>query len=93
MQIAVQGLTKDDIITNVIDGVKIFTLKRGRFINRYQTRLYVDNEEEAINQDGTIRVERLGEFVSVMVEEYFCNPDKLKNKHKAMYDLLEEAMH
>ena len=59
---SVQNLTKDDIMCSVIDGQKIFTLKNGNFINRYQSRLYVETLEDALNQDGTIRIEGLGEF-------------------------------
>lgn len=90
---AVQNLTKDDIMCNVIDGQKIFTLKNGNFINRYQTRLYVDTLEDALNQDGTIKTERLGEFASVLVEYYFCNPKKLKANYADMYEYIEEALH
>ena len=90
---AVQNLTKDDIMCIAIDGQKIFTLKNGNFINRYQSRLYAETLEDALNQDGTIRIERLGEFASVLVEYYFCNPKELKATYPDMYEYVEEALH
>lgn len=89
---AVKNLTKDDIMCEVVDGIKIYTLQGGNFVNRYQSRLYVDKTEDALNQDGTIKVERLGEFASVLVEYYFCNPKKMKTDFKDMYTFIEEAL-
>ncbi len=96
----VHGLTKDDIIIKKIPDSagnygrlkKIFLLKGNRFIDIYQSRLYVDSIEEAVNTDGTINIDCLGEIISVAVEYYFTYPKTMKKHFREMYDLVEDAL-
>lgn len=48
---------------------EIYLLKSNRFISEYQSRLYVDDVAEALNADGSINTDALGEFISVAVEK------------------------
>ena len=92
-----QGLMESDIIIRTATdsgGNKrsIFLLDCDRFINAYQSRLYVDDASEAVNPDGTIKTDVLGEFVSVAVEHYFMFPGTLRKWNREMYDMVEEAL-
>lgn len=92
-----QGLTKSDIIVRTAkdsDGNKkdIFLLNSDRFINSYQTRLYIDSISEAVNPNGTINTDAMGEFVSVAVEYYFMFPNSLQKWYPDMYDMVKEAL-
>ena len=93
----VQGLTKNDIIIskavdsngNVSD---IFTIDCPRFINEYQSRLYVNSVNDAINADDSINIDALGEVVSVAVEYYFMFPRSTKKHFPDMYKMVEDAL-
>lgn len=93
----VQGLTKDDIIikkasNSLGQSQDIYLLKSDRFIKDYQSRLYVDGREEALNKDGTINTGILGEVISVAVEYYYSYPNVMKKRFKDMYDFMEESL-
>lgn len=93
---AVKGLTIDDIIIKTGTdsmGVKkeVFLLNSDRFIDAYQSRLYVDDIFDAIDPEGGINIHVMGEFVSVAVEYYFMFPKSLKKWYPDMYKLVEEA--
>ena len=94
----VQGLTKDDIIIKTgMDStgntMKIFVLNSPRFIKEYQGRLYVESVKEALNSDGSINTDALGEVVSVAVEHYFMTPRATKKYFPDMYRIVEETLH
>lgn len=93
----VQGLGKNDIIVKEMvstTGEKDFGyfLKGSNFISMYQSRLYVDSISQALNKDGSINTDVLGEIVSVAVEYYFVNPEKMKKHFKEMFDFVEDAI-
>lgn len=93
----VQGLTKDDIIIKNVQNsygqsTKVFLLRDNRFIDIYQSRLYVDSIEEAVNTDGTINIDCLGEIISVAIEHYFTYPKTMKKHFREMYNLMEDTL-
>lgn len=94
----VQGLTKDDIIIRTaIDSAgnktNIFTLKSDKFINGYQSRMYVDNIKDALNADGTINIDVMGEVISVAIEYYFSYPKAMQKHFREMYDFIEKELY
>lgn len=94
----VQGLTRDDIlIRTAIDSAgnkaNIFTLKSDKFINEYQSRLYVDNLEDALNKDGSINIDVMGEVVSVAIEHYFSYPKTTEKHFREMYDFVKKELY
>ena len=71
----VDGLTYSDIIVKtyydtVGNEIDIFLLKGKRFESEYQSRLYISNITEALNPDGTINVDVLGEVISEPFRKY-----------------------
>ena len=93
----VEGLTKDDIIiktgvNSIGQKENIFILNCDRFVDGYQSRLYVKDKQEALNTDGSINVDVLGEVVSVAVEKYFMFPRSFKKNYPEMYKFVEEAL-
>lgn len=71
----VDGLTYSDIIrkkyyNTVGNSVDIFLLKGKRFESEYQSRLYISNITEALNPDGTINVNVMGETISEPFRKY-----------------------
>lgn len=93
----VQGLSKDDIIIKTaINSAgqkgKVFLLDSDRFIDEYQSRLYVSHIEEALNEDGSINVDVMAEVISVATERYFRVPKALKKNFPEIYQFIEEAL-
>lgn len=71
----VEGLSMSDIIKetyydSVGNPVDIFLLDGNRFESEYQSRLYVLDLEDALNADGSINVDCLGETVSEAFRKY-----------------------
>lgn len=94
----VQGLTKDDIIIkrgtdSVGNTTKVFILDSPNFIRDYQGRLYVNSMEEALNPDGSINIDVLGEVISIAVEHYFMTPGATKKNFPDMYKIVEETLY
>lgn len=94
----VQGLTKDDIIIkrgtdSVGNTTKVFILDSPNFIRDYQGRLYVNSMEEALNPDGSINTDVLGEVISIAVEHYFMTPGATKKNFPDMYKIVEETLY
>ena len=58
-------------INNTVgNSVDIFLLKGKRFESEYQSRLYISNITEALNPDGTINVNVMGETISEPFRKY-----------------------
>lgn len=94
----VQGLTKDDIIIkrgtdSVGNTTKVFILDSPNFIRDYQGRLYVNSMEEALNPDGSINTDVLGEVISIAVEHYFMTPGATRKNFPDMYKIVEETLY
>lgn len=93
----VQGLTSDDImvktaINSLGQRKRVYLLNSDRFADTYQSRLYVENVRDALNPDGSINTDVMGEVVSVAVEKYIMSPKSLKKWYPDMYQFVEEAL-
>lgn len=71
---------------------EVYILKSDKLLNYYQGRLYISNPEEAIRDDGTIDIDCMKEFVSVAVEKYFEDAEKIKKKNYEIFALVEGAL-
>lgn len=93
----VHGLTEDDIIVkkgmdSAGNVTKVYMLNSPRFIDDYQGRLYVDSLKDALNADGSINIDTLGEVISVAVEHYFMTPNSTRKHFPEMYKIVEETL-
>lgn len=70
----------------------IFLLDSSNFINEYQSRLYIDKPDEAVNADGTINIDVLGEVISTATEYYYTYPNTMKKYYREMYDFVEGVL-
>lgn len=71
----VDGLSCNDIMVktyydNAGNDIDIYLLKGMNFESEYQSRLYVSNPFDALNGDGTINVDTLGEAISEVFRKY-----------------------
>ena len=71
----VAGLGKEDIIKetyydSIGNPVDVFLLNGTRFESEYQSRLYISDIQEALNSDGTIDIDVLGETISEPFRKY-----------------------
>ena len=71
---------------------EVYILKSDKLLNYYQGRLYISNPEEAIRDNGTINIDCMKEFVSVAVEKYFEDAEKIKKKNYEIFALVEGAL-
>lgn len=76
----VEGLSYRDIMVKtyydtVGNGINIFLLNGGRFESEYQSRLYIFKLSEALNLDGTINADVLGETISEPFRKYMMGED------------------
>lgn len=76
----VDGLSYSDIMVTtyydtVGNGVDIFLLNGNRFESEYQSRLDISNILGALNPDGTINVDVLGETISEPFRMYMMGED------------------
>ena len=76
----VEGLSYSDIMIetyydSVGNGVEVFLLNGSRFESEYQSRLYISDITEALNPDGTINVDVLGETISEPFRKYMNGED------------------
>lgn len=64
---------------------EIYIIDSDRFLRKYQGRLYIDALYQACNPDGSIDSQYLHEFLSVPIEVYYTNPEKLKKFDAELY--------
>lgn len=86
----VDGLTYSDIMVKTYydtagNGVDIFLLNGNRFESEYQSRLYISNITEALNPDGTINVDVLGEVISEPFRKYM-NGENISDEVKKLIE-------
>ena len=63
-----------------------------RFVSIYQGKTYVKNYRDAFNDDYSIKIEPMKEFVSEIFREYWIDPNSLKNNYPEYYKLIEDAV-
>lgn len=76
----IDGLIYSDIIVetyydSVGNAVDIFVLSGSKFESEYQSRLYVSDITDALNPDGTINGDTLGEVISEPFRKYMNGED------------------
>lgn len=86
----VEGLSWNDIMVktyydNTGNGIDIYLLKGTNFESEYQSRLYVLNPFEALNEDGTINVDTLGEAISEVFRKYM-NGEKISQEAQELIE-------
>lgn len=67
---------------------EVYVIQSDRFIHKYQGRLYIDALYQACNPDGSIDSQYLQEFLSVPIEIYYTNPEKLKKFDTELYQFI-----
>ena len=96
-QQCVKGLTVDDIVMmestdSSGNSVVIFTVSSDKLLDVYQGRLYINDPMEAILPDGSIDTGYMEEFISVAVQRYYENPQKVKQKNYDIFSLVEGVL-
>ena len=86
----VDGLSCNDIMVktyydNAGNDIDIYLLKGMNFESEYQSRLYVSNPFEALNRDGTINVDILGEAISEVFRKYM-NGETISQKAQELIE-------
>lgn len=71
---------------------RIFVLKNPTLVDEYQGRVYAGSRAEAFDQNGNLKVDRLGEFVSVPYQLYMKNPAELKRRDPQLFRIIERAI-
>lgn len=74
----VDGLSYSDIMiktyyNSIGEPIDIYILTGNRFESEYQARLYVNKMSDALNIDGTINTDLLGESISEAFRKYMSN--------------------
>jgi len=92
-----EGLSTKDVVKKVYQteggkDVIIDILKCSHFLEEYQGRLYTSKKIKEINADGSINVEALGEFISVMTPVYFLEPERFKKEHTELYNFMRRYL-
>lgn len=86
-----EGLEISDVVKMQVAASKgqykkeMYIINSDRFLRRYQGRLYIDALYQACNPDGSIDFRHLHEFLSVPIEIYYTNPEKLKKFDAELY--------
>lgn len=89
----VEGLGADDIkkeiyYDNMRNPIPVYLLKSNKLVSEYQGMLYIENVAQAINKDGTIKADRLGEVISEPFRLYCKN----ELKDEVAVKLIERAI-
>ena len=89
----VEGLGADDIkkeiyYDNMRNPIPVYLLKSDKLVSEYQGMLYIENIAQAINKDGTIKADRLGEVISEPFRLYCKN----ELKDEVAVRLIERAI-
>lgn len=85
-----KGLTISDIkletyYDSVGNPINIYVLNGENFESEYQSRLYVSNPFEALNSDGTINIDVLGECISEPFRKYM-NKETISDEAKKLIE-------
>lgn len=92
---AIKGLTFDDITAetyhdNNQTSIVIYVVHSDEFISEYQGRIYVDDIADAVNEDGSIRKDKMLEFISEAYREYIEDRKHLEEVNPELYRLIKE---
>ncbi len=86
----VENLKANDIIRktyydSIGNEANIFLLSGDRFESEYQSRLYISNIQNAINGDGSINIDALGETISEIFRKYM-NGESISERAKSLIE-------
>ena len=71
------------------EAVTVIIVKNDSLVSEYQGRIYVENIEDAFDDEGKLRTDRLLEFASEPYRAYMEDPEGFKEKHADFYAMLE----
>ncbi|MBD5631715.1 MAG: hypothetical protein HDP34_00595 [Clostridia bacterium] len=86
-----EGLEISDVVTMKAKAFMgdykkdVYVVRSNRFIQKYQGRLYIEALYQACNPDGSIDSQYLQEFLSVPIEIYYTDPERLKRFDAELY--------
>ena len=91
----VDGLSFDAISietyeNNVGEKIQILVVKGDKFVSEYQGRIYADSIMDAINEDGSIKIELMEETISEPFRMFQNEPEELK-KYEDIFKMLERV--
>ena len=72
--------------------IDVLCVHSDKLLSIYQGRTYVKDEATAFNNDHSIKIEPMKEFVAEIFREYWVDPNGLKNKYPKYYKLIEDAV-
>ena len=68
--LGINDIIKADYINNIGADVEIYVLRGKNFESEYQSRLYAPRPKDALNNDGSINTDLLGEVISEPFRKY-----------------------
>lgn len=68
--LGINDIMKADYINNIGADVEIYVLRGKNFESEYQSRLYAPRPKDALNNDGSINTDLLGEVISEPFRKY-----------------------
>lgn len=93
-----QDVSIEDVSTRVFwhsDGVtkkEVILVASDWLLEPYQGRVYVEYEDEAIDDNGNLRMDEMQEFLSVPISYYFTESEKLLKKDPEMYEFIKRYL-
>ena len=92
----VEGLSINDISLEIYENNSgeefgIYIVKGEKFVSEYQGRIYADSIQDAINEDGSIRIDLMEETISEPFRIFQNNPEELK-KYEDIFSMIERAV-
>lgn len=86
-----EGLEISDVVTMEAKAFMgdykedVYIVQSNRFIQKYQGRMYIEALYQACNPDGSIDSQYLHEFLSVPIEIYYTDSERLKRFDAELY--------
>ena len=77
---------------NLGNKIDVLCVHSNKFVSVYQGRTYVKRYRDAFNDDYSVNIEPMIEFVSEMFREYWLDPNNLKMDYPEYYRLIEDAV-
>lgn len=71
---------------------EIVLVANDRLLDPYQGRIYVEYEDETIDDKGNLRVDEMLEFISVPISYYLTEPEKLLKMDPEMYEFIRRYL-
>lgn len=70
----------------------IFLVRCEGLLEEYQGRLYIEKEQEIFDENGSMDVDIVWDFLSVPISQYFTRPGYLKQKDPEMYEFIRRYL-